>query len=209
MKNTITDFCPEAVVIDAGKFPTNPIALNWLDRCERIVCCDGATNNFSTLGYPIWRIVGDCDSLHPDIRERYKSIIRQIPDQETNDQTKAVSYLHSKGVSRIVIIGATGEREDHSLGNISLLTTYLEAGIDARIYTDYGVFIAVKGTQSFLCPRGTKVSIFNFGAREMSSEGLRYPIRPFTNWWQGTLNDVTANTFTIRADGIYLVFINY
>ncbi len=207
--DSITDFSPEAVIIDAGSFPKNKIALGWLDRCERIVCCDGAANRYLTNGNKVWRIVGDCDSLAPEIMDRYSDIVRRFPDQETNDQTKSVKYLSGKGVKRIAIIGATGLREDHTLGNISLLISYLHDGIDARAYTDFGVFIPVIGTREFHCRKGTQVSIFNFGATGMRADGLRYPIRDFDSWWQGTLNETIASHFTIHATGAYLVFINY
>lgn len=207
--NTILDFKPEAVVIDAGMFPHHAIALRWLEGCERIVCCDGAANDYIHRGGKVWRIVGDCDSLAPEVMARYAAIVRRNPDQETNDQTKAVEYLRGKGVRRVAILGATGKREDHTLGNISLLVDYLRAGVEARAYTDYGVFIPVSGSWTFSCPRGTKVSIFNFGAREMRAEGLRYPLRDFDRLWQGTLNVTVASDFTINAKGEYLVFINF
>ena len=63
--NTIIDFKPEAVVIDAGCFPSNEIALGWLDVCDKIVCCDGAANRYLASDRKVWRIVGDCDSLSP------------------------------------------------------------------------------------------------------------------------------------------------
>ncbi len=207
--DSITDFSPEAVIIDAGSFPKNKIALGWLDRCERIVCCDGAANRYLANGNKVWRIVGDCDSLAPALMARYSDIVRRFPDQETNDQTKSVRYLSGKGAKRIAIIGATGLREDHTLGNISLLISYLHDGIDARAYTDFGVFIPVIGTREFHCRKGTQVSIFNFGATGMRADGLRYPIRDFDSWWQGTLNETIASRFTIYATGAYLVFINY
>lgn len=207
--DTITDFSPEAVIIDAGSFPRNPIALRWLEGCGRIVCCDGAANRYLSGARPVWRIVGDCDSLSPEVLRRYSAIVRRFPDQETNDQTKAVSYLSAKGIRRIVILGATGLREDHTLGNLSLLIDYLRSGVEARAYTDFGVFIPVAGSRSFFCPEGTQVSIFNFGARGMRAEGLRYPIRDFDSWWQGTLNETISRRFTIHADGHYLLFINY
>lgn len=207
--NTINDFSPEAVIIDAGSFPTNPAALRWLDGCERIVCCDGAANRYLASGCKAWRIVGDCDSLAPEIRERYASIIRRFPDQETNDQTKSVKYLAAKGIRHIAILGATGLREDHTLGNISLLIDYMKRGIEARAYTDFGVFIPASGDHTFHCPAGTQVSIFNFGATGLTADGLRYPLRDFTSWWQGTLNETTAPAFTIRAAGPYLIFLNY
>ena len=207
--NTIIDFKPEAVVIDAGCFPSNEIALRWLDVCDKIVCCDGAANRYLASDRKVWRIVGDCDSLSPEIMKRYSEIVRRFPDQETNDQTKSVRYLASKGIRRIAILGATGLREDHTLGNISLLMTYLTDGIEARAYTDFGVFIPVAGSRTFICPTGTQVSIFNFGATRLHADGLRYPLRDFDSWWQGTLNETTADSFTIQARGHYLVFINY
>ena len=209
-KNSITGFSPEAVIIDAGSFPTDSIPLGWLDNCRKIICCDGAANSYlrNNPG-KVWRIVGDCDSLSPEIKREYASIIRLNPDQETNDQTKAVQYLVAKGISRIAIIAATGLREDHTLGNISLLMEYLKEGIHARAYTDFGVFIPSSGTQTFFCDKGTRVSIFNFSAKEMSATGLKYPIRAFTSLWQGTLNQTVSGSFTINADGDYLVYITY
>lgn len=207
--DTILDFNPQAVVIDAGSFPVNPIALRWLDGCEKIVCCDGAANRYLASGRKAWRIVGDGDSLSPETARRYATILRRFPDQETNDQTKAVSYLARKGITRIAILAATGLREDHTLGNISLLIDYHLKGIDARAYTDFGVFIPASGTNEFRCPPRTQISIFNFGASNIHADGLRYPLRDFTSWWQGTLNETTRPSFTISASGSYLIFINY
>lgn len=207
--DSITNFTPEAVVIDAGSFPTNEIALGWLDGCDRIVCCDGAADRFIAAGYRPWRIVGDCDSISTELRREYSSIVRSFSEQETNDQTKAVRYLAGKGIRRIVILGATGLREDHTLGNLSLLIDYLKEGITARVYTDFGVFIPVEGTRSFSCPVGTQVSVFNFGATGIRGEGLQYPLRDFDNWWQGTLNENIEDRFTIHAEGHYLLFLNY
>ncbi len=205
MKN---DFTPEAVVIDAGLFPSSPRLLKMIDDCPYTVCCDGAANAFIGGGRRPWRIVGDCDSLSAEIRRGYTEIIRQNPDQETNDQTKAVNYLVKKGFRQIAIVGATGLREDHSLGNISLLITYLEEfGIDARILSDFGEFIACDGPATFRCRPGTEVSIFNFGATGISAEGLQYPLRDFDALWQGTLNIALGSEFSIRAKGRYLVFI--
>ncbi|MDE6397637.1 MAG: thiamine diphosphokinase, partial [Muribaculaceae bacterium] len=149
------------------------------------------------------------DSMSDRIKETFSPIIRHFPDQETNDQTKSIKYLASKGIRQIAILGATGLREDHTLGNISLLIEYLKKGIEARIYTDYGVFIPVVDDREFICSKGTKVSIFNFGAKNMKAVGLEYPIRDFHNWWEGTLNKTVADRFSISANGYYLVFINY
>ena len=118
-----------------------------------------------------------------------------------------VHFLQKKGFRRIAIVGATGKREDHTLGNISLLIDYMKDGIEVRTITDYGMFIPAKDTQTFASHPGQQVSIFNFGAKGLQGEGLVYPLSDFTNWWQGTLNEATANEFTVHCTGEYLVFL--
>ncbi|MBO7248557.1 MAG: thiamine diphosphokinase, partial [Bacteroidales bacterium] len=176
---------------------------------DKVVCCDGAANEFYTRGLQPWRIVGDCDSLSPETAGKFRDIIRHNPDQETNDQTKAISYLASKGYTNIAIVAATGRREDHTLGNISLLMEYMRQGLQVRIYTDFGVFIPCRDNNTFESPEGSAVSIFSFGTAGMTAEGLQYPLRDFTSWWEGTLNVTTAPSFTIKCKGEYLVYITY
>ena len=169
----------------------------------------GPANEYISRGHTPDVIIGDGDSLLPEYKKRFSSIILQISDQETNDQTKAVHYLQSKGIRKIAIVGATGKREDHTLGNISLLMEYMRSGMEVRTVTDYGTFIPVSDTQSFASHPGQQVSIINFGAEGLKGEGLFYPLSDFSNWWQGTLNEATADEFTIHCTGEYLVFLAY
>lgn len=137
-------------------------------------------------------IIGDGDSLYDAYRQQYATLIHHNPDQETNDQTKAVHYLHAQGMRRIAIVGATGKREDHTIGNLSLLIEYMRLGMEVRTYTDYGVFVPCRGTHTFPSRPGQHVSIFNFTARELRAQGLAYPLYDFPTWWQGTLNSCTG-----------------
>ena len=203
------DFEPEAVIVGGGDFPSHPIPLHWIETCEKLVCCDGTANQWLERPQRPWRIVGDGDSLSPEARAAFSDILTLNPDQETNDQTKAVTFLAEKGIRRMAIVGATGRREDHTIGNISLLIDYLHEGLEVRIYTDHGVFIPCHDDKTFNCPLQTAVSIFSFGTEGMTSEGLAYPLYDFKSWWQGTLNHTISTTFSIHCQGDYLVFLNY
>lgn len=202
-------FLPEAIVLDAGDYPTHQIPKQLLAAADKVVCCDGATLSFIQDGQVPWRIIGDGDSLPTALKEEYAPIFRQIPEQETNDQTKAVRYLHQHQINRIAILGATGKREDHTLGNISLLIEYMKKGLDVRMFTDHGVFIPCQGKNSWEVPVGTQVSIFSFGVKDLKGNGLQYPLSDFTNWWQGTLNQATASSITLEGEGNYLLFFKY
>lgn len=197
----------DAVVLANGEYPASPLPLKILAEAPYVVCCDGGADEYIRRGQTPDVIIGDGDSLSDENRRKFGHILHRISDQETNDQTKAVNFLLAKGKRRIAIIGATGKREDHTLGNISLLIDYLRAGADVRTYTDYGIFIPCRGTRTFPSHPGQQVSIINFTAHGLHGKGLVYPLSDFTNWWQGTLNECTSTEFTIEAEGEYLVFV--
>lgn len=201
-----TNMTAEAVILGNGEYPSHPYPLSLLRQAPYVVCCDGAANEYIRRGFTPDAIIGDGDSLSSENKLRFADIFHQVKDQETNDQTKAVRYLQSKGIRNICILGATGKREDHTIGNISLLMDYMDEGLQVQMVTDCGIFTPCRNTQVFSCHPGEQVSIFNFGAKGLQGEGLLYPLSDFNNWWQGTLNETTGTQFHIRATGKYLVF---
>lgn len=197
----------EAVVIANGTFPTRAEVIEIVRTAPMVVCCDGAADDFISRGGVPDVIIGDMDSLSEGNRLRYADIIVCNPDQETNDQTKAIEYLLSKGIKRIAIVGATGKREDHTIANIALTAEYMAMGAEVVSYTDSGCFIPCRDNKTLQCSPNAQVSIFNINATALRSEGLDYPIYDFTALWQGTLNCCRSGEFTISAQGDYIVFI--
>lgn len=200
---------PSAVVVGNGEFPQASPALEVLDHAQTVVVCDGAANAYIPTGRTFDMIIGDGDSILPELKMRYASRIIISSCQETNDQTKAVKYLAEQGIKEIAIVGATGKRDDHTLGNISLLMEYFKQGITAYIYTDHGIFIPTEGNTTIATQPGQQISIFNFGCTILSATGLKYPIRPFDSLWQGTLNEATAHSCNIQADAMYLIYLAF
>ena len=98
-------------------------------------------------------------------------------------------------------------REDHSIGNISLLADY-EAVANVKMVTNYGVFTPISSRTTFNSFAGEKVSLFSIGQKPITTKGLKYPIenRILTNWWQGTLNESLGDSFTVDTCGRVLVF---
>ena len=205
MKNHLFD----AVIVAGGEFPTAPQPLEVLQSASYVVCCDGAADRYIATGRVPDAIVGDGDSISTENREKFAHLLHIVTEQESNDQTKAVHHLMERNMRHIAIVGATGRREDHTIGNISLLIEYARKGCEVCSFTDHGVFIPCNGTTTHKCRKGQQVSIFSITARDLSAEGLLYPIYDFNNWWQGTLNECTGEEFTINATGEYLLFINY
>lgn len=199
---------PETIILADGDFPSYSLARKWLEECSYVVCCDGAANAYIRSGRMPVAIVGDGDSLLPQLKERYASLVHSESEQETNDLSKAFRYCLSQGRNDITIMGATGKREDHTIGNISLLADYMELA-EVRMLTDYGIFVPIEEDSLFESYHGEQVSIFNMNSTELSANGLAYPLSAFTNWWQGTLNEAVGERFLVCTNGKVLVFRAY
>ena len=196
----------DAVIVANGQFPTHAIPLDILMGARHIVCCDGAISPLRMEGLGEALVIGDGDSVPDEFRDR----LICIEEQDDNDLTKATRYCLSQGWHRLAYLGATGLREDHTLGNISLLMRYFrEMDVDGTMFTDHGFFTPAYGRRTFSAMKGQQVSIFNFGCHQLSSEGLRWDCYDFDQWWQGTLNEALAATFSISADSYYLVYQTY
>lgn len=203
-----------AILCD-GVFPTNPDVRDRLLSCDVVVCCDGAARHFMKFRKPEF-VVGDMDSLSEEEREQISDLIYRVEEQESNDLSKAFSWIcsmlrigkgHSIPKFTITVFGATGKREDHSIGNISLLADFgfmLDShGLNGVVsmVTDYGTFVPVNRSCEFVLPVSQPLSIFAFDeSLRISSEGLAFPtgnVR-FDMWWKATLNTVSAEK--VRLD---------
>jgi thiamine pyrophosphokinase len=169
-----------------------------------IIVCDGAIVPLHELGIVPKAIIGDLDSIPDSLRRLYSGILHRIGEQESNDLTKAVRYAAGQGYGSAVILGATGLREDHTIGNISLLLDYSRIINDIEMISDYGVFTPVRGSRVFSSRPGQQVSIFapRCGAW-ISSEGLRWELRNKRpeSWWECTLNEAVGEEFRLSVSG--------
>lgn len=193
----------KTVILANGTFPTHPVPLARLRDAELIVCCDGAAEKLVARGFEPGIIIGDLDSVTPELKERYRNILVQDSDQETNDLTKAVNWCIAAGIREVAILGATGLREDHTLGNISLLVDYNEK-IDAVMLTDTGSIRAYDHSVTIASHPGQQVSLFSIDpSLKVTSSGLKYPLDNLTlhSWWRGTLNEASDLKFSLQFEG--------
>ena len=200
------------VIVANGVFPQHPVPLSFLHEASRIVCCDGATEALLGYGFEPDYIVGDLDSLSQELHQRYNHCLHHDLDQDTNDLTKAVKFCTERQWNEITIVGATGKREDHNIGNISLLADYAEYA-KVQLITDYGVFFPLLKSERFMCFAGQQVSVFSLTPDTLFTfHGLKYPLaeQTLSSWWQGTLNEAMYTEFAIDMDhGKALVFRKY
>jgi thiamine pyrophosphokinase len=199
------------VIVADGTFPSHEIPLGYLSAAKRIVCCDGSTESLLLAGYEPDAIVGDLDSLNDELVSRYADRIFLDENQDSNDLTKSVEWCTAMGYRNIVIVGATGKREDHTLGNISLLAEYIR-DINIIMVTDTGVLIPYLNSTQITSFPGQQISIFSIDPQtEVTSHGLKYPLTKtkIKNWWFATLNESLGENFSLEFNGRLIVYLKF
>ena len=211
-----------------GQFPKKEYPLYLLESADYVVCCDGALDTYLRhfSGRNLRRpdaVVGDMDSLSKKTAERFRDIAVKIDEQETNDQSKAFHYIleHFPDVDTIHILGATGKREDHTIGNLSLLMEYAremrrqDCGrtVSVDIVSDWSTAFAITDTCTLDVGEGRSVSIIcPDNSLNIKSEGLVWPTDNvvFDNLWQATLNRASADriSLTFSHPSIALIILN-
>jgi thiamine pyrophosphokinase len=209
----MNDFKPESytVIVADGTFPQHEIPLGFLKNAKRIICCDGSTQNLILAGMQPDAIVGDLDSLSDELANQFADRIFLDENQETNDLTKAVMWCIEMGYIDIVIVGGTGKREDHTIGNISLLADYV-GNVNIIMVTDTGIIKPLLKSSEISTFPGQQVSIFSINPEtEVTSYGLRYPLNKtkMTNWWYATLNESLGESFSLDFNGRLIVYLKF
>jgi len=183
------------VILAAGDFPRKG-TFPWkvLLSAKRVICCDSAADEYRRkTGNEPYAVVGDCDS----IRGSFTNTIR-IAEQNTNDLEKAIRFCRAKRLGKPLVLGATGKRDDHTLGNIFRC---FEHGLE--IITEHGRFLPIKRRASIPTRIGAAISIFATNpTTQMTSKGLQWPLDgvKFKNLYCATLNRATAARVTIASN---------
>ena len=191
------------IILGNGAFPTEAYPLYLLDSAEGVVCCDGALEKWleRTPSARPMAVVGDLDSLPQELQERFAPVLVHVAEQDDNDQTKALRWVleHHPEVSEIVFLGATGLREDHTIGNLGLLMDYprqFELG-ERRLsmVSDFGTAFPITDSCDLHLGEGRRFSLFCAdNSVRIASEGLEWPLDNvvFDAWWKATLNRTSS-----------------
>ena len=197
------------ILLANGSYPSHPNPVKKLHTAGSIICCDGAVNQLSEKGYIPHIIIGDLDSIEPKYKNKYKDKLYHIDDQNENDLRKAIIWLNKQRIEHVTILGATGKREDHTIGNIFTILQF-PMDFQCKIISDFGTFTPIKNNTQLKSFSGEKVSIFSVDPTiKISSNGLKYNInrKNINSLYSCTLNESVGDFFEINiSQGCILVY---
>lgn len=203
-------YTPQAIVLAQGDYPSDAGLRKMIEEVPHLIVCDGAVRGLleHSSRSPDC-VIGDGDSVPMARLEELGIPFVHVQNQNTNDLTKAIMLCKDNGWMRVCILGGTGRREDHTLGNISLLCEYHMLGMEVRMMSDYGTFLPFEGDCTLTVEVGQQLSLFNLGGAHLSASGVKYPFERtnFAALWQATLNEAVAEEVHLSADRLILIYI--
>lgn len=107
-------------------------------RFNKVIAVDAGLEAVKALGILPDVIVGDFDTVKPEVLSEFRQmehIIWEVhqPEKDETDTELALNRAMASGCGEIAVLGATGGRLDHMLGNIHLLYLCLQKGIFAYL----------------------------------------------------------------------------
>jgi thiamine pyrophosphokinase len=114
-----------AIIVANGSVEENETHAQAVQADDLIIAADGGALIALKLDLQPRVVIGDMDSLPPEIRmeltERGCQFVSHSPRKDETDTELAIQYALQAGADEIVLLGATGDRLDHTLANVLLL----------------------------------------------------------------------------------------
>ena len=154
------------VIIGGASIASPAYIRKYLRDDDFMIFCDCGLRHAEALGREPDLIVGDFDS-YENPHSKIPTIV--LPhEKDDTDTAFAVKEGLRRGFEEFLLIGAIGERFDHSLGNIQLLYMLDTAGKRAQIADDYSL-IEVVSSEAFV---GEESEYFSLLAISGKAEGI-------------------------------------
>lgn len=197
----------KCIIIANGNAPKKSEILFFYKRgYNTIFCADGGSNSAYKLNLIPDYIIGDFDSINPEVIEYYadKSKIVKITRQNDTDVEKCLKTAIKKGFGEVILLGATGDRLDHSFCNMGIVLKFFDR-IKISIVHHNSILNVYTGNISLRTKVGEIISLYGFDSKtKITSQGLKYPLKntslPFGKR-DGTSNIAVAENILLKVKG--------
>ena len=182
-----------------------------------VIAADRGLESCMALGVTPDYVIGDFDSLDPGVKEKFlsdvKNVTRLNPVKDDTDTEAALNLAFEKTTGDILILGGTGSRLDHVLGNISILAQGLERGRRVMLLDEHNRIRVIDGALVLKREEqfGNYVSLLPLTTEVtgVTLEGMKYPLHKYTlrsDTSIGISNEIAAEEARISFDsGILIV----
>jgi thiamine pyrophosphokinase len=198
-----------ALILANGNPPSKRLFRKYLLSADWFICADGGANTAVRFGSTPHLIIGDFDSVRKETLRVFSKVeIKKLKDQNSTDLEKALTAAIRKKCTEIVVLGATGGRLDHAIGNLSALAKF-SSKTTIKFIDDTGEFIPVGHTLKITLPVGTSISLLPLSrCNAIVTTGLKWNLNNETlqlGIRESTSNIVASSHVNIKVRSGHLI----
>ena len=204
-----------AIIFYNGDLSNIETAKKYIKSTDYIICADGGTKYALALGLQPNIILGDFDSLAPELQESLQG--RQIEwitydkEKDETDSELALQHAIKKGYKTILLFGILGSRIDHMLTNIFALAYLFKNGIDTTIIEGNKEIRVTDKSLTLYGQEGDLLSLIPLKGtvKKVKTKNLQYPLHHedlLFGYSRGISNVFTTSTAEVSIEsGLLLV----
>ncbi|SFB26937.1 thiamine diphosphokinase [Clostridium frigidicarnis] len=164
------------LIVGGGIKPSSELIIKEYEKSDIVIAADrGAQYLFEENLNPTI-LLGDFDSINKEVLEKLRAKNSEIkvypPEKDFTDSEIAVDLALEYKPEEVTLLGCTGSRLDHVLGNIGLLYKCLGNGSRAYIKDDNNIIFLVnkstklkKKNMNYISFQGFREEVKNFNIR--------------------------------------------
>ncbi len=173
-------------IVGSGNVDSGDLFREKALESKLMICVDGGARHFMDAGITPHILIGDFDSIAPDIFEAYKNlgvnILKYPAKKNYTDMELALDYALELGATRVFMMGATGTRLDHTISNLQLLYKLLDSDVEGIILNQKNTVYLIKKSIELEKKDGYRVSLLPATqvVEGITTKGLAYPLTDAT-----------------------------
>ncbi|HBU06456.1 MAG TPA: thiamine diphosphokinase [Candidatus Magasanikbacteria bacterium] len=192
------------LIVANGEIKNFGFYKDLIDKFDLVICADGGANFCHGLKIIPDYIIGDFDSvdkiLLEELKNNYKTKVIYDPDQDKTDLELAIKLAESFNPDEINIIGAIGDRMDHTLANIICLDQ-VNRKIKTKIINEKNEIELIEDFCEIKGERGEIVSVIPLNlVTGLTYTGLKYGVKDkqVNLGWLGVCNRLSDEKASIN-----------
>lgn len=204
------------LIVLGGDAPQEELLRACAKEADLTIAADRGLEAFDAAGIEPDMLIGDMDSIRPDILAKYEGRLEERKLNCIKDDTDGVDALDialKRGATEVVFLGALGGRLDHAIANVMLLVRAHRRGAKARILSEDTEIWRVDGETVLKGMKGETISLLPLGEAEgVTIEGCFYTISDYcltSDYPIGVSNVVTADEARISVQKGDLILFRY
>jgi len=192
----------QIIIISNGNIRDVPFHKEQLLDADMVICADGGANYCDVLKITPDYVIGDMDSVKMHVLDQMERSTHTtvIVDRNQNktDTELAIELAIKKGATEIIMLGAIGNRMDHTFANFLSLLKFE----NSKIIDEFQEVFIVENKKELNGESGEIISVIPLtDVEELRYTGLKWGFDDDVKFgWSGICNVMKENTAKIRVE---------